>query len=158
MRLTILFGTFFGIFAGTGWYVINRGYSAVYAVCLGRTLDAQLDKYPRNYAVFEEQAEAAARIHLKRIREGTESYCPPENWRGKWRLVKEHLSGSWLTTDRGHIAYQVAERAVNGRFKFPWRKEFDCVDEYRATRLRLPTGGKYVGQIANMSLYCGAAK
>lgn len=151
-----------GLIAGTIWGLAYLTQRTLQTQCLAQTLDVNLDKFGiarRGKDRFRQQAEAAARIHIRRVNEGKEFYCPPGNVGGKIELARRWFltsSKNWAQSERLVIVDEVARNAFWGSYAYPWPPEFECVNEYKATHLRNPMvdRGKYAGSIDNMSLYC----
>ena len=125
--------------------------------CNANRLDTELDRFAgakNRPDIFERQAEAAARAMMKAAEEGKRSVCPTVSIYAKMRAGGQRLSGAWRDRPRLVLAHQVAERAVTGTYKYPWKEEWACVNDFQATRLRRVPAGRKVGAIENMSLYC----
>lgn len=162
LRVFLCIATIFGVMWGTIEYVSYSARKMLHVQCLAKTLDVNLDKFgmTKNPELFRQQAEAAARIHVKRVAEGKEFFCPPGNTQGKLELARQWILSSskfWAQSERIVVVDEIARAAYRGSYKFEWPKEFECADEYKATKLRNPfrNRGHYVGSIGNMSIYCG---
>ena len=125
--------------------------------CLSRTLDG-LDKFgmTKSPKTFRRQAEAAARATIKRVDQGKEVFCPRTNPLGRMQIAWQYVTGSWKSSERGTVVHTIAENALAGKFEFSWPAEYECVNGYRSTRIRIAEQhcGRIVGKIANMTLYC----
>lgn len=163
-RFVICIGVIVGIFTAVVYAVPYYAQRTIQMECLAQTLDVNLDKWgeKKDEMIFRRQAEAAARIHIRRVSEGKEYFCPSGNISGKVEMTRKwFLSSSkfWRQDRRLVIINEVARAAYTGSYAFAWPPQFACVDEYKATRLRNPLKdrGRYVGSIANMSFYCSGS-
>jgi hypothetical protein len=173
LRSLVIIGVILGTMGITVLYASYEGRRMIESACLARTLDVSLDKFAMskgskwlsvfrrddNDEVFRQQAFMAALVHVRRVRQGKEYFCPPDNAMGKLEMARNWLLSSskfWSQSARTTIITQAAREAyAGGDGGIAWSDEYACVDIYKATRLRLPPSeGRYVGHIANMSLYC----
>ncbi len=151
---------------GTGLgYVYWKTRNAEQATCLAYAIDQRLDQFAIQKGsgrseIVERQIEAIARVEILRASKDPAGHCPASFLRWNvWSRVR-YTFGAKEGSQRWRLVFPEALRAMRGQYRHPWPKEWECVNEYAATKSirnwgkRWSNRSKKAGDIANLSLYC----
>ena len=146
-------------------YLIWATRSTEEATCLAYTIDQKLDQFAIQKGsgrteTIEKQIEAIARVEIQRAVADKATHCSA-SW-VRWNVVARtrYIIGAKEGSPRWRLAFNGALNALRGQYKHPWPKEWECANDYAATKSprnwgkRWTNRSKKVGDIENLSLYC----